>query len=379
MPGGRRAGVDPGELHHARNADRPVRCLTVAPGQKDSIRLDERPEPALQAGWAMIEAVALGVCGTDRDIIAGDYGWPPPGESRLVLGHESLGRVLGAPAGSQLQAGDLVAGVVRRPDPVPCPACAVGEWDMCRNGQYTERGIKERDGYGAERYLLEPDFAIKIDPALGFLGVLLEPTSVVAKAWDHIERIGARARSWRPQRVLVTGAGPVGLLGAMLGRQRGLETHVFDRATAGAKPQLAADLGATYHSGRLTDLKDLAPDVVLECTGADQVVADAMIAAGPDGVVCLAGVSSGGRSLPFDVGGFNRQAVLSNDVVFGSVNANLAHYEAAAEALAKADKGWLGRLISRRVPLDRWREAFEQRDDDVKVTIDFGKLGAPGN
>ena len=209
--------------------------------------------------------------------------------------------------------------------------------------------------------------------------MLLEPTSVVAKAWDHIERIGARARSWRPQRVLVTGAGPVGLLGAMLGRQRGLETHVFDRATAGAKPQLAADLGATYHSGRLTDLKDLAPDVVLECTGADQVVADAMIAAGPDGVVCLAGVSSGGRSLPFDVGGFNRQAVLSNDVVFGSVNANLAHYEAAAEALAKADKGWLGRLISRRVPLDRWREAFEQRDDDVKVTIDFGKLGAPGN
>ena len=137
-----------------------MRCLTVAPGQKDSIRLDERPEPALQAGWAMIEAVALGVCGTDRDIIAGDYGWPPPGESRLVLGHESLGRVLGAPAGSQLQAGDLVAGVVRRPDPVPCPACAVGEWDMCRNGQYTERGIKERDGYGAERYLLEPDFAI---------------------------------------------------------------------------------------------------------------------------------------------------------------------------------------------------------------------------
>ena len=57
-----------------------MRCLTVAPGQKDSIRLDERPDPAPQAGWTLIEAVALGVCGTDRDIIAGDYGWAPPGE-----------------------------------------------------------------------------------------------------------------------------------------------------------------------------------------------------------------------------------------------------------------------------------------------------------
>jgi len=248
---------------------------------------------------------------------------------------------------------------------------------MCRNGLYTERGIKERDGYGAERYLLEPAFAIKVDPALGFLGVLLEPTSVVAKAWDHIERIGARARSWGPRRVLVTGAGPVGLLAALIGRQKGLDVHLFDRATSGPKPQLAADLGATYHTGEFAALKDLAPDIVIECTAAASVVAEAMNAGGTDSIVCLAGVSSGGRTLPFDVGGFNRAAVLANDVVFGSVNANLAHYQAAAEALAKADKGWLKRLISRRVPLDRWQEAFEPRDDDVKAAIDFGTLETP--
>ena len=351
-----------------------MRCLTVAPGQKGSLRLDERPDPAPQEGLALIEAVALGVCGTDRDIIAGDYGWAPQGEDRLILGHESLGRVLQAPSGTHLKAGDLVAGVVRRPDPVPCPACAIGEWDMCRNGQYTERGIKQGDGYGAERYLLEPAFAIKIDPALGFSGVLLEPTSVVAKAWDHIERIGARARSWAPKRVLITGAGPVGLLAALLGRQKGLEAHLFDRTTDGLKPQLAADLGATYHTGELADLKRLAPDIVIECTGADAVVVQAMSAGGPDSVVCLAGVSSGSRTVPFDVGGFSREAVLANDVVFGSVNANLVHYEAAAEALKQADSGWLKRVISRRVPLDRWREAFEPRDGDVKVAIDFGTL-----
>ena len=64
---------------------------------------------------------------------------------------------------------------------------------MCRNGRYTERGIKERDGYCSDRYRIEPEFAVKVDPELGLLGVLLEPTSVVAKAWEHVERIGRRA------------------------------------------------------------------------------------------------------------------------------------------------------------------------------------------
>lgn len=100
--------------------------------------------------------------------------------------------------------GDLVDGIVRRPDPVPCDYCAAGEWDMCRNGRYTERGIKERDGYAAEQIRIEPDFAVRVDPTLGVLGVLLEPASVVAKAWDHAERIGRRSRA--PGRALTESA-----------------------------------------------------------------------------------------------------------------------------------------------------------------------------
>ena len=68
---------------------------------------------------------------------------------------------------------------------------------MCRNGRYTERGIKERHGYGAEFFRIEPEFAVKIDRSLGPLGVLMEPPSIVAKAWDHVERIGRRSRSWQ--------------------------------------------------------------------------------------------------------------------------------------------------------------------------------------
>jgi threonine dehydrogenase-like Zn-dependent dehydrogenase len=88
-----------------------------------------------------------------------------------------------------------------------------------------------------------------------------------------------------------------------------------------------------------------------------------------DGVVCLTGVSSGGRRLPVDAGMVNREMVLGNDVVFGSVNANRRHYEAGAKALADADKDWLTRLITRRVPLDRWQEAYQRQPDDVKTVL----------
>lgn len=345
-----------------------MRAITVRPGQANSIQLDDVPTPPSSDGVILVRALALGICGTDREIIRGDYGAAPAGRERLILGHESLGRVEQAPEDSGVAPGDLVVGIVRRPDPVPCPACAAGEWDMCRNGLYTERGIKQRDGYGSEQWRIEPEFVVKLDPALGSLGVLLEPTSVVAKCWDHILRIGRRTASWHPNVVLITGAGPVGLLAAMIGRQYGFEMHVFDRNNEGPKPALARALGATYHTG---DLGTLAPDIVIECTGAVPVVLDVIGRAAPSGIICLAGVSSGGRPIQFDAGIFNRNMVLQNQVVFGSVNANRSHYEIAAAALAKADKEWLSRLITRRVPLDCWREAFEGRNGDIKVVLDF--------
>src|SRR5690606_16386615 len=125
-------------------------------------------------------------------------------------------------------------------------ACARGQFDMCRNGRYTEHGIKEVDGFGAERWRVPVDHAVRLDPALDEVGVLMEPTSVVAKAWEQVEKVGGRA--WfEPRRVLVTGAGPIGLLAALLGQQRGLEVHVLDLVRSGPKPALVRELGAEYH------------------------------------------------------------------------------------------------------------------------------------
>jgi threonine dehydrogenase-like Zn-dependent dehydrogenase len=351
-----------------------MRAITVLPGQAGSAELCDVPEPGQEAGAILVEALALGICGTDAEIVGGLYGEAPEGRERLVLGHESLGRVIEAPAGAGAQPGDLVVGIVRRPDPVPCPCCAVGEWDFCRNGRYTERGIKALDGYGAERWRIEPDFAVVLDPALGDLGVLMEPTSVVAKAWEQVDRVSARA-CHAAERVLVTGAGPIGLLAALLGMQRGLEVHVLDRVESGPKPALVEALGGRYRTGPVTDL-DPPPDIVLECTGAAAVVLDAMSHTAPGGVVCLTGLSSGGHALNLDVADLNRRIVLENDLVFGSVNANRRHYEQAAEALARADRGWLERLITRRVPLAGFAEALDRRPEDIKVVVDFAATRA---
>ena len=174
-----------------------MKAITVEPHKPETARLEDIAEPDVRAGSVLVEAVAVGVCGTDVEIVEGKYGWAPPGKTRLVLGHESLGRVVDPGPSGALREGDLVVGIVRRPDPVPCPSCAVGEWDMCRNGQYTERGIKEIDGYMSERWRIEPEYTMKIDR-------IARSAGRAARAHDRChEGVGAGRRGR-----------PAGLLGA---------------------------------------------------------------------------------------------------------------------------------------------------------------------
>ena len=345
-----------------------MKAVTVIPGDPGSLRLDDIPDPRPGRDDLIVSVLMAGICGTDHEILEGDLGYPPSGRARMVLGHEALGRVMVAPDGSPFAAGDLVSPIVRRPDPVPCPNCAAGEWDMCRNGRFTEAGIRGLDGYTAEMLALPIEFAVKVGTDPGVLGVLVEPASVVAKAWEHIRHIGGRAR-WAADRVLVTGAGPIGLLAALFAARVADEIHVLDRATDGPKPGLVGDLGAIYHDESL-DRIDGGFDVVLECTGdADLMMAVARVA-NPNGIICLAGVADEGREVRAS-SDLARGLVLENRTVFGSVNANRRHYEEAARVLAEADQSWLGRLVNRRVPLSRFDEAYTREADDVKTVIEF--------
>jgi threonine dehydrogenase-like Zn-dependent dehydrogenase len=96
-----------------------VKGVTVIPKRPESAALREIPEPAEEEGPVLVEAVAVGVCGTDEEIVGGAYGWPRPGRDHLVLGHESLGRILEAPGEAALSVGDAVVGFVRHPDRPP--------------------------------------------------------------------------------------------------------------------------------------------------------------------------------------------------------------------------------------------------------------------
>lgn len=348
-----------------------MKAITVRPMTAGSAAVEDVPEPDVRDGAVLVEAVAVGVCGTDIEIVEGKYGWAPPGKARLVLGHESLGRVVDAGPTCGLKKGDLVVGIVRRPDPVPCPNCAVGEWDMCRNGQYAERGIKEINGYMSERWRIEPEYAMKVDPALGFLGVLLEPTTVVAKAWEQVIAIGQRS-FWEPRSVLVTGAGPIGLLAALLGKQHGFDVHVLDRVTSGPKPEIVTTLGATYHSSSTNDL-GFQPDIIIECTGVGQVIADSIKSVAAGGIVCLTGVGSGGYAKPLPIADVAAHSVLKNNVIVGSVNANKRHWYKAGAALASADRSWLARLVTRCERPENFTKALERTANDIKVVVQFAE------
>jgi threonine dehydrogenase-like Zn-dependent dehydrogenase len=347
-----------------------MKAVTVTPGTAGSVRLEDVPEPDAALGSVLVEALATGICGTDAEIASGSYGWPPPGRDRLILGHESLGRVVD-PGPSGFKVGEHVVGIVRRPDPAPCPNCAVGEWDMCSNGGYTERGIKQVDGFMAERWRIEPDYAVRVDKDLGNLGVLLEPATVVAKAWEHIGAIGRRT-FWDPDTVLVIGAGPIGLLAALIGVQQGADVHVIDRVTSGPKPALVKQLGATYHSGAIADL-GISPDIVVECTGVAMLIRQALETISPGGIVALTGVGSAVVPDTASVTTLATDVVLKNIVVFGSVNANRRHYYRAAKVLAAADRAWLEQLVTRRVRPEQAQQALQRAPDDIKVVMEFAQ------
>lgn len=344
-----------------------MRALIIQPtGNGGKLVLGEVPEPSPGEGELLVEAVALGICGTDRELANRAPRPPAFDRSDLILGHESLGRVLTAPAGSGIDPGDLVVGIVRRPDPIPCMFCAEGQFDLCENGRFTERGISGLDGFGSEQFRLEADYAVRIDPRLGLAGVLLEPASVVAKAWEQLDRVVRRPY----RRALVLGAGPIGLLAALLGKQRGVEMHVVDQVEHGPKPRQVSALNAEYYT-RVDKLTGTF-DAVIECCGA--LVGEAIQLTAPGGAACLVGGIDPLSASSVNLGELSRDLMIGNRTVFGIVNSNRRHFEAAHAALQIADQNWLRGLLTDCIPLEDWRSAFEIGPETIKSVITFKPL-----
>jgi threonine dehydrogenase-like Zn-dependent dehydrogenase len=359
-----------------------MRAVVITLGRKDSDRLVDVPDPEPEAGEALVEVLSVGVDGTDDELASGQYGEAPEGEDELIIGHESLGRVV-EPAGG-LAAGQLVAAIVRRPDPVPCLNCAHDEWDYCLNGRYTERGIKGRHGFLAEYYTEHPKYLVRVPDELERVGMLVEPTTISVKALEQVEVIQRRL-TWQPQRALVTGAGPIGLLAAAVLTLRGFEVVVYNRSDSPRKVELTQELGAQFVTTDSADLgHDLADeygpfDVAIEATGFSPLAFRLLDTVGHNGVAVLTGVSGGDRTAELRVDHLNLEAVLQNKVLVGTVNADRGNFEQAVADLAQVEQrwpGWLERMITLRPPLERYREALDRGSEDVKAVVDVAAATA---
>lgn len=335
-----------------------MKALAVFPNQPDSIHLREVPNPSLDEipddRGVLVKVLQVGLDGTDKEINAGEYGSPPPGEDFLILGHESLGIVEETgPAVTELARGDFVVATVRRPGGSFYDR--IGMQDMTTDDLYLERGINLRHGFLAEYFVEDPEYLVRIPAGLKDVGVLAEPASVIEKGIAQAFEIQRRMRVWRPRRAAVLGTGPVGLLATMALRLRGLAVCAFGRQKP---PYLNADLlreiGACYHSTRDTTLAEESGehgpfDLIFEATGYSPLVFEAMNVLGKNGVLVLSSVTGGGRSVEVPADRINLGFVLGNKVVVGTVNAGREHFEAAVRDLSHCRlqwPGWLAALLT---------------------------------
>jgi threonine dehydrogenase-like Zn-dependent dehydrogenase len=334
-----------------------MKAVAVFPNNGGTHLIDVA-HPALdglpQGRGVVVKVLTVGVDGTDKEILAGEYGSPPPGEAYLITGHESFGVVEAVgPDVSTLHPGDYVAATVRRPGSSVYDA--IGTPDFTTDDVYYERGINLRHGFLTEHYLENEEFLVLVPPGLRDVGVLLEPASIVEKGVSQAYEIQRRMKVWRPRRAAVLGAGTVGLLATLALRLRGLEVHTFaTKAKPNLNASLVEEIGASYHS--VVELpfehsaQSVGPfDVIFEATGFAPLAFEAMGELGKNGVLILSSVTGGKHTISLDADRLNLQFVLGNKVMVGTVNASREHFELAVGDFARAEltrPGWLRKLLT---------------------------------
>lgn len=356
-----------------------MRAIVIHPRVRDSIHMRDMPDPSLMPDQVAVKMLRAGLCGTDVEINDGLFGRAPAGEEFLILGHENLGVI--EEVGKKVKGfkpGDLVVATVRRPCG-QCEACARGESDMCTTGRYEERGIMGRHGFLSEYYVELPRWLIRIPKAAADVAVLLEPISIVEKAVARALALQEELRQ-RPKTALVLGAGPVGLLAAAVLRLRGLDTHVVSREGADdLRARIGARMGATYHSTANRELADIRRemppiDVAVEATGSASVAFIAMQLLGRNGVLCLLSSTAGSHTQEEPIEAINQKLVLDNNIVFGSVNANMRHFTQGVRDIAAMQRkypGVLAQLITQRLPWQEYRQWFGHRGAGIKTTLEI--------
>src|SRR5262245_8249963 len=367
-----------------------MKAIAVTPAIKQ-IGLIDLPEPELASPTDVkLRMIEAGVCGTDREICAFEYGTPPADTDHLVIGHESLGEVveIGAKV-SRVKLGDLVVPMVRRPCPHDyCIACRSSRQDFCFTGDFTERGIKERHGFMAQFIVDDEKYMNPVPNDMRDVAVLVEPLTIaekgLAEVWNIQQRlpwgcpvVPGKARA-HCHTAVVLGAGPVGLLGAMALANADFDTYVYARDPApNPKAAVVANIGAKYFSAETHSLEALAAeigniDLVYEATGASRLAFDMIQHLGVNGIFIFTGVPGRKAPVQVDTDLMMRNLVLKNQVVFGTVNAGRETFEAAIRDLQGFKNAWpkaVQSLITGRFPMDAYRELLVGKPTGIKSVI----------
>jgi glucose 1-dehydrogenase len=351
-----------------------MKAVAVFPGEKTYRTISNHPEPSITApSQVKIRMLDVGICGTDKEIIAFEYGTPPEGSDYLILGHESLGEVVEAGSGvDDLRPGDLAVVMVRRPCPHPrCMACRADRQDFCYTGDFQERGIKGQHGFMTDFVVDEARYVAKLPRELRDIGVLIEPLTIAEKSvtqlWQVQQRLPWMCAAEPGQtaahchRALVLGAGPVGLLGAMKMVVEGFETFLYSRARPGdGRREIVEAIGAKFIPAETVSVDEMgrdigAVDVVYEAVGASRLAFDVLEHLDTNGVFIMTGVP--GRKAPVEVDTdlIMRNYVLKNQVLFGTVNADRQSFVDAVRDLGIFLDRWpnaVRRIITNRFPID---------------------------
>ena len=352
----------------------------MVPKTPNSLQLRDAPVPTPGKREVLLRVLRVGICGTDRDIISGFYGEAPAGADYLILGHESLSRIekLG-PGFKDLKVGDLVVPTVRRSCPENCVSCRHHESDMCYTGHYFEHGIKGLNGFAAEYATTDSTYIVKMPESLSELGVLLEPLTIVEKGLLQTYNLQKSRLIWEPEKALVLGAGPVGILATAVLRLKGLQVDtVATRSKDSMKAQLVESTGAKYINSNETPLSSLAGqyDFVFELTGNPGVAYSAQDLIRVNGIVCYLGIYREDQENQ-NVGKVFTELVLGNKLHFGSVNANISYFRDGAKDLVKIRKKWpnlLSSMITRKGSPDDPQKIYSpESPEEIKSIVEFGK------
>lgn len=349
-----------------------MKAIVVYPSSPKKLSLLDIPKPVPAKGELLVKILKVGICRTDIEIYDGLYGEPPLGSDFLVMGHEALG---------QLADGSLVVPMVRK-SCEKCPNCLGGAPDMCSTGDFLERGIKGLHGMLCEYIAEKPEYLVPVPAKLEPFAVLLEPMSVVAKGIRHLNKIQSRM-VWGPKRALVLGAGPIGLLATMVFRVLGYETFTVARKNGPSyKSSLVEECGAVYIATEKTPVSSIGDiygkvDIVFEATGNASVAFNAISAVAVNGVVCLTSVTGGDSTCMVDVDRLNREIVLGNKVIFGTVNANRQDFLDGLVYLEQINgqfPGLLSKIFTSNREMEECSAAFSSHSSEVKALVNVAKM-----